>query len=125
VESIDCPFCHPEESRIVLRNKVGFVLRDGFPVTPGHLLIVPNKHIRHYFEADPAEKRELWALVEEAKRYLDSKESPDGYNIGINVGEAAGQTVFHLHIHLIPRRKGDVKNPRGGVRHVIPGKGSY
>jgi len=100
-------------------------MRDLFPVTPGHLLIIPNRHIANYFEASAREKRELWDLLEEAKKLLESKDSPDGYNIGINVGEAAGQTVFHLHIHLIPRRKGDVENPRGGIRHVIPGKGCY
>ncbi len=108
-----------------MRSEHGYVLKDAFPVTLGHLLIIPNRHVGNYFEATPAEKEDLWKLVEKAKAHLDSAHNPDGYNIGINIGEAAGQTVFHLHIHLIPRRKGDVENPRGGVRHVIPGKGSY
>lgn len=125
MEPVECPFCKPDESRVILRDKAGFVMKDLFPVTPGHLLIIPNRHVAEYFEATPAEKDALWALVERAKTILDAKEAPDGYNIGINVGEAAGQSVFHLHIHLIPRRKGDVENPRGGVRHVIPSKGCY
>ena len=125
MEPIACPFCRPDPAAVVLRGEAGFVLKDKFPVTPGHLLIVPHRHIPSYFDATPFEKTALWALVERAKALMDAQGRPDGCNIGVNVGEAAGQTVGHLHIHLIPRRKGDTADPRGGVRNVIPGKGGY
>ena len=89
------------------------------------MLIVPKNHIATYFDSGAEDKKYLWELVEECKRYLDGRYSPDGYNVGINCGEAAGQTVMHLHIHLIPRYVGDIENPRGGVRGVIPDKRMY
>jgi diadenosine tetraphosphate (Ap4A) HIT family hydrolase len=94
-------------------------------VTDGHPLAIPNRHIADYFSATEQEKAALWAMVDEAKRLLDGRFKPDGYNVGINVGATAGQTVMHCHIHLIPRRSGDTVNPRGGVRGVIAGKADY
>lgn len=94
-------------------------------MTEGHLLIIPNRHFADYFSATPDEKTALWAMVDQAKKLLDGRFKPDGYNVGINVGATAGQTVMHCHIHLIPRRSGDSVNPRGGVRGVIPGQADY
>ena len=118
-----CPFCSGESA--VLRNAHAFALPDRYPVTPGHLLIVPRRHVANFFQTTLRERRALFALLERAKRLLDQRHSPAGYNVGINVGEAAGQTVMHAHVHLIPRYRGDVANPRGGVRGVIPAKQSY
>jgi len=89
------------------------------------MLIIPKKHFSNYFEADSQTKEQLWKLIEECKEIVDNKYNPDGYNIGVNCGEASGQTIMHLHIHLIPRYKGDIENPRGGVRGVIPNKRIY
>jgi diadenosine tetraphosphate (Ap4A) HIT family hydrolase len=102
-----------------------FAFADNFPVSPGHTLIVPRRHAAGYFDLTAGEQAELWALVNRCRGILEADYHPDGYNIGVNVGEAAGQTVFHVHIHLIPRYRGDVDNPRGGVRGVIPGKRTY
>ena len=98
---------------------------DSFPISPGHTLVIPKKHVADYFELTFEEQNELWQLVNRCKVILQDRFHPDGFNIGINVGEMAGQSIFHVHIHLIPRYKGDVKNPKGGVRHIIPGKGYY
>ncbi|MBF0240352.1 MAG: HIT family protein [SAR324 cluster bacterium] len=120
-----CIFCNIPPQEIILKNQLGYARYDKYPVNQGHVLIVPFRHIKTYFDADDSEKATLWELVEEAKGMLDKQFHPDGYNIGINVGEAAGQTVMHLHIHLIPRYVGDVANPRGGVRGVIPSMQDY
>ncbi len=98
---------------------------DGFPVTYGHALVIPKRHFATWFEATSVEHQELSIGIEAARQEIEKRNIPDGYNIGINSGEAAGQTVQHLHIHVIPRYWGDVRDPRGGVRHVIPGKGNY
>jgi superfamily II DNA or RNA helicase/diadenosine tetraphosphate (Ap4A) HIT family hydrolase len=100
-------------------------LWDGFPVSPGHLLIVPRRHVATWFEASEEEQQEIWQAMEKGKEAICQRYQPDGFNIGINVGEAAGQTVPHLHLHIIPRYVGDVADPRGGVRHVIPHKANY
>ncbi|MCC7556034.1 MAG: HIT family protein [Methanoculleus marisnigri] len=92
---------------------------------PGHLLIIPYRHVADFFDATDAELAALLALVREAKTLLDGRFRPDGYNVGVNVGEAAGQTVMHLHLHVIPRYAGDVKDPRGGVRGAVPEKRVY
>jgi len=120
---VTCPFCAIDEP--VLRNDLAFAIFDRYPVNPGHLLLLPFRHVATWFEATQAEQAALLTLVEEGKRLLDEKHRPEGYNIGINVGEAAGQTVMHLHVHLIPRYRGDVAAPRGGVRGVIPLRQSY
>ena len=123
--STSCPFCTLPASDIVLENELAIAFYDRFPVSSGHLLIVAKRHIAGYFEATEAERKAIHELLEQGKALLDEKYQPDGYNIGINIGEEAGQTIFHLHIHLIPRFKGDHPNPRGGVRGVIPGKQDY
>lgn len=101
------------------------VIRDGFPVSPGHTLVIPRRHLASFFDATPAERASLLRLLDVAKARLDREFSPAGYNIGINDGPAAGQTVPHLHVHLIPRYAGDRDDPRGGVRWVIPEKADY
>ena len=120
-----CPFCHLPPERIVLSNAVGMVIRDGFPVSPGHTLVMPRRHVASFFGLTEAERNGLFALVSEAQAALAAELRPDGFNIGINDGPAAGQTVPHLHIHLIPRYAGDQPDPRGGVRWVIPHKARY
>jgi len=120
-----CPFCHITPGDIVSENALVLMIEDRFPVSPGHTLIIPRRHVETYFDADSEEKAALWAMVETARDRLDSLHAPAGYNIGINVGETAGQTIMHLHIHVIPRYPGDMADPRGGVRHVIPDKGKY
>lgn len=102
-----------------------FLIRDGFPVSPGHTLIISKELRADYFELTPDEKADLDNAIGLARSLVESELTPDGYNIGMNCGESAGQTVFHFHCHLIPRYAGDMENPRGGVRHVIPSKGSY
>jgi diadenosine tetraphosphate (Ap4A) HIT family hydrolase len=118
-----CPFCN--RGGAVLDNKLVYAAYDLNPVTPGHMLIIPIRHVATYFDASIAEKEAMWTLVERAKCLLDEQRQPAGYNIGINVGEVAGQTIAHAHLHLIPRYRGDTPNPRGGVRGVIPDKQSY
>ncbi|OQB66816.1 MAG: AP-4-A phosphorylase [Bacteroidetes bacterium ADurb.Bin139] len=122
----ECPFCAIAEEREVICESAGaLAIHDHYPVSPGHTLVIPRKHISDYFELAWAEQQELWQLVNRCKAILTERYHPDGFNVGINVGPAAGQTIFHVHIHLIPRYKGDVENPRGGIRHTIPGKGYY
>lgn len=120
-----CPFCHPAHSSVVFSNSVIVALWDGFPVSEGHLLVVPRRHVATWFEASEEEQREIWQAIEKGKEAICQIYQPDGFNIGINIGEAAGQTVPHLHLHIIPRYHGDVPDPRGGVRYVIPHKANY
>jgi len=120
-----CPFCDPPEDRIFAQDRLAIALWDGYPVSPGHALIIPRRHIPNWFDATESEQSALLTLANAAKPIIDERHRPDGYNVGINIGAAAGQTVFHLHIHVIPRFVGDVVDPRGGVRHVIPAKANY
>ncbi len=120
-----CPFCFPAEDRIAFEDRLTRALWDAFPVTEGHLLLVPRRHVPTWFDATAEEKAALTAAIDRGRELIASRHRPDGFNIGINVGKAAGQTVFHLHVHLIPRYTGDIPDPRGGVRHVIPAKGNY
>ncbi|UFS72054.1 HIT family protein [Geomonas sp. RF6] len=119
-----CPFCSPSPS-IVAANEYAIAIRDGFPLSPGHTLIIPKRHLASFFEATADERTALFALLEEVRELLLQERSPDGFNIGINDGPAAGQTVMHLHIHLIPRYAGDMEDPRGGVRWIFPDKAAY
>lgn len=119
------PFLQIDPREWVASNELAFAIRDKHPVTPGHTLVIPRRVVATWFDASPEEQRAVFALVDEVKAALDRELRPDGYNIGINVGVAAGQTVMHLHVHVIPRRSGDMEDPRGGVRHVIPEKGNY
>jgi diadenosine tetraphosphate (Ap4A) HIT family hydrolase len=120
-----CPFCCLEPSRIAGANELAVRINDGFPIAPGHSLIIPRRHIGSFFEATCEERTALLSLLDEAHAEASATFSPDGFNIGVNDGPAAGQTVPHLHIHLIPRRLGDVPDPRGGVRWVIPDRARY
>jgi diadenosine tetraphosphate (Ap4A) HIT family hydrolase len=120
-----CPFCQLPPERIAGGNNLGLIVRDAYPVSPGHTLIIPRRHIGSFFELTPDERTALLALLDEAQSDLQRYHHPQGYNIGINDGSAAGQTVPHLHIHLIPRYTGDLPDPRGGVRWVIPNKARY
>ena len=117
--------CTSPKERVIDSNHHGMVIRDGFPISPGHTLVIPNRHIGSFFELSPDERQSLLELLDAAKLVLDSELKPDGYNIGINDGPSAGQTVPHLHIHLIPRYNGDQTDPRGGVRWIIPEKADY
>ncbi|MCB9615531.1 MAG: HIT family protein [Sandaracinus sp.] len=118
-------FLSVPRERWVAQNALAFALRDLHPVTEGHTLVIPKRLVVDFFETTDEERLALFALVDEVKRALDATLRPDGYNVGFNAGEAAGQTVFHLHLHVIPRYRGDVEDPRGGIRHVIPGRGNY
>ena len=120
-----CPFCSLPSDRVVLRNASGVLVRDAYPVSKGHSLVIPIRHIGSFFELSQAERTDLLRLLDQAQQGLEGIYKPDGYNIGINDGAAAGQTVPHLHIHLIPRYLGDLSDPRGGVRWVIPDKARY
>lgn len=120
-----CPFCQPDPARIIFQTDEFIGLWDGFPVSPGHALVIPRRHISTWFEATRAEQVALLEGIDRARQEILRRYEPDGFNIGINVQAAAGQTIFHLHIHVIPRYSGDQPDPRGGVRNVIPHKGNY
>jgi diadenosine tetraphosphate (Ap4A) HIT family hydrolase len=109
----------------VLENSLFFANFDNHPVAKGHMKIIPKRHVDSFFDLTDGEITAAFDLLKKARGLLDEKFKPDAYNVGLNDGKAAGQTVFHLHIHLIPRYFGDVPNPVGGVRNVIPGKGNY
>lgn len=119
----NCPFCTPLEP--ILRNELAYARFDKYPVSNGHILVVPHRHVSDFFELTLDERAAVFELIDKTKVLLDKEHQPDGYNIGINVGEAAGQTVWHVHVHVIPRYKGDIDDPRGGVRGVIPDKQKY
>jgi len=125
----NCLFCNiqtNERSRIVAENSLAYAVRDGFPVTEFHTLFIPKRHTPEYFDLTQAETNAINSLMLEQKKLIQEQDKTvEAFNIGMNCGETAGQTIFHCHVHLIPRRKGDVENPRGGVRHVIAGKGFY
>ena len=120
-----CPFCAPPPEQRLIEGSLAMVLRDSNPLNPGHVLIVPRRHVASWFESTDAEREEIMRLGDDARRILTERHSPDGFNLGINDGAAAGQTVPHLHLHLIPRYRGDVADPRGGVRWIIPERAAY
>ena len=120
-----CAFCTLPSARVSDENATAMAIRDGYPVSPGHTLLIPKRHTGSFFDLAKQERADLLALLDRAKRVLDAELQPQGYNIGINDGAAAGQTVPHLHVHLIPRFEGDLPDPRGGVRWVIPAKAKY
>ena len=119
-----CLFCKDPRG-VSLQHELAFSARDSYPASPGHTLVIPRRHVASFFELTPEEVAACMGIVKEEKKLLDTEFPPDGYNIGVNVGQAAGQSIFHVHIHIIPRYKGDVENPQGGVRHVIPKKAYY
>ena len=118
-------FTQIEASRILYKDEFFFIIKDAFPVSPGHVLIISNEVREDYFSLTSNEKEALSGTIEKAKQIIEQEFNPDGYNIGMNCGKSAGQTVFHFHCHLIPRYSGDMEDPRGGVRHCINGKGYY
>ena len=120
-----CPFCRLDSLRIVSTNVHAIAISDGFPVSPGHTLIIPKRHVASIFELTQEEKGGMLELLTRMRQMLLEERNPDGFNIGINDGVAAGQTVMHLHIHLIPRYAGDQPDPRGGVRWIFPEKADY
>lgn len=121
----DCVFCQVPKGHHVMENEFFYVLHDKYPVSPGHVLIVPKRHVETIFELDQEEKQALLVLMERAKAVIEEERKPDGFNFGINQGEAAGQTIAHLHLHVIPRYRGDIEEPEGGVRGAVPHKRKY
>ena len=120
-----CGFCNLPSARVIDESSTAIAIRDGYPVSPGHTLLIPKRHAGSFFDLSEQERSDLFGLLDRTKLALDEEFQPQGYNIGINDGAAAGQTVLHLHVHLIPRYDGDRPDPRGGVRWVIPGKAKY
>lgn len=123
----DCRFCVKKKPgrRLIADNEFGFAAYDRHPASEGHFLVIPYRHFASYFDINDDELVALWGLVKQGKEVVEKEFNPDGYNVGINVGTAAGQSIHHLHIHVIPRYSGDVENPKGGVRGVIPNKKLY
>lgn len=122
----NCKFCEIySEKKFDFENELAFAFWDANPVSKGHIIFMTKRHVENFFETTKEEKRDLFELIDKAKNIIDNKYKPTGYNIGINCGVSAGQTVMHVHVHLIPRYDGDVENPRGGVRGVIPEKRDY
>tara|TARA_R110002095_G_C4223404_1_gene237298 strand:+ start:113 stop:1099 length:987 start_codon:yes stop_codon:yes gene_type:complete len=122
----NCLFCEITKDRVIAENELAYCIRDGFPVTKHHTLVIPKRHIANFFDLGQAEINAIYQLMHDEKNTIEKIDNNvSGFNIGVNSGESAGQTIFHCHIHLIPRRSGDVKEPKGGIRHLIPGKGSY
>ena len=125
-ENLDCSFCNPETEReIIVESATAYSIYDKFPVNVGHALIIPKKHLTDYFQLSFKEQSACWFMLNTVKNIIDKEYKPAGYNVGINVNASAGQTVSHIHIHIIPRYNGDVANPVGGVRNIIPLKGDY
>ena len=122
---MSCPFCNLAEERIVADDDLVLAIRDKYPVSPGHTLIIPRRHVEDYFELTAEEYAAMHAMLLKLKKALEEELKPQGFNVGVNVGRTAGQTIDHVHLHLIPRFEGDMSDPRGGVRGVIPEKQKY
>ena len=120
-----CPFCPPKEQEILETHPLAIAIKDSNPLTRGHSLVIPRRHVASFFELTVDERLAMSELLDRLKATLDKAHGPDAYNIGINDGAAAGQTVMHVHVHLIPRYKGDADDPRGGVRWIFPRKADY
>lgn len=120
-----CPFCPPRAHHVLIGRPLAFLARDSYPLTKGHALVIPRRHVATVFETTSEERHAMFELLDEAKALLDREHQPDGYTIGINDGAAAGQTVMHVHLHLIPRYLGDSSDPRGGIRWIFPEKAQY
>ena len=126
IQTTPCPFCTlPTDRAMIAESATVYAIFDKFPVSKGHALVIPTRHVSNYFDLTLQEQTDCHILLNEVKAILQERFNPDGYNVGINIHAAAGQTVPHAHIHLIPRYQDDVQEPRGGVRGVIPGKQSY
>ena len=121
-----CIFCNKSKQKIIYSSDLFFVVRDSYPVTKLHTLIIPHRHVSSFFDLNDNEFNDLNKILKKQRQsLLDLDKEITGFNIGVNAGADAGQTIMHVHIHLIPRRKGDIENPRGGVRGVIPSKQKY
>ncbi|MCF8334889.1 MAG: HIT domain-containing protein [Bacteroidales bacterium] len=121
-----CLFCNPKSQlKFITESATAYAVYDGLPVSNGHALVIPKKHIPNYFDLSINQQQSIWIVVNRVKEILEERYKPEGFNVGFNVNEPAGQTIFHAHIHVIPRYSGDMDNPKGGVRHVIPEKGKY
>ncbi len=120
-----CRFCNPSPERSLIKGELCFAAWDRHPVNQGHILVIPYRHVPGYFDITEEERNEMWSLVHAGQSIVEEKYNPDGYNIGINVGQWAGQSIHHVHVHVIPRYQGDVENPKGGVRGVVPNKQKY
>jgi diadenosine tetraphosphate (Ap4A) HIT family hydrolase len=121
-----CVFCDRlARGHFVAENDLAAAFADSFPLNPGHCLLVPRRHEPDFLRLALDEQAAVWALIAPVRRHIDTMVTPDGYNIGVNLGEAAGQTVAHAHLHVIPRHRGDVADPRGGIRWIIPARARY
>ena len=120
-----CPFCALDPARVVISDLEVIAVSDGYPVTEGHTLVIPRRHVTTLFQLPPEEQANIWVFVSRVRNFLAAKLNVENFNVGVNDGTLAGQTVPHAHIHIIPRREGDVPDPRGGVRWVIPRKAAY
>ena len=126
ISTKQCLFCNKKKQKIIYSSKLIFVVRDSFPVTKYHTLIIPHRHVSNFFNLNDDEFKDIFKILKKEKISLMSLDKKiTGFNVGVNAGVDAGQSIMHCHIHLIPRRKGDIKNPRGGVRGVIPSKQKY
>lgn len=122
---IDCPFCRRQHLSTLIESDFALAMPDGYPTAEGHTLVIPKRHVASVFDLPEDEQAAIWRLVGEVRKRLVEQYRPDGFNVGLNDGSAAGQTVMHARVHVIPRRNGDVTDPRGGVRWVIPDKAAY
>lgn len=121
----DCPFCHPDDSRIIFQDTRAYAVFDAYPVNPGHMLVIPFEHEPDVLLLPDDTRASIDRILSKCRDHLDEEFNPDGFNIGVNIGRPAGQTIMHAHVHLIPRYLGDVDDPRGGVRGVIPQRRDY
>jgi diadenosine tetraphosphate (Ap4A) HIT family hydrolase len=121
----NCPFCQVEAGRVLDENELAVAIADAFPVSVGHTLVISRRHVADFFDLSEAEMTAVLNLLFRVQRRIAAELRADGFNVGVNSGVAAGQTVMHVHLHLIPRFAGDVADPHGGVRNVIPGRGRY
>jgi len=123
-----CPFCEiklQDNNSLIEESINGLAFFDKYPISDGHALVIPSRHVEDLFDLNSEEISDIWKLVEKVKSILSKKFHPNGFNIGINIGEVSGQTISHAHVHVIPRYKGDVPDPRGGIRWVKPDKAKY
>jgi len=124
-DSPKCTFCKIRDIDMALKNDLCFAIYDSFPVSSGHMLIIPFRHFENFFECTDEEMEAIWDLLQKCKKMLSDDLKPDGFNVGVNIGKISGQTIFHTHVHVIPRYIDDVDDPRGGIRGVIPEKRIY
>jgi diadenosine tetraphosphate (Ap4A) HIT family hydrolase len=125
VSNLDCPFCQLDHRQVIAQNPGAFAILDRYPVSEGHALVISRTHAANLFDLQAVELKAVFQLLVKVQQILTERHTPDGFNVGANIGSAAGQTIMHAHLHVIPRFAGDVSDPTGGIRNVIPGKGKY